>query len=44
MYIIGGLLVILGDTDMFKLVFFIGVILGMLDNLTWEKTQKGDLK
>ena len=40
MYIIGGLRVILGDTDVrLKLVFFIKITLGTLDNLIWEKTQ-----
>ena len=44
-YIVGGLRVILGDTDIrLKLGFFIGITLGRLDNYIWEKNQKGDLK
>ena len=45
MYVTGGLCVILRDTDIrLKLVFFIRLTLGMLDNLIWEKTQKSELK
>ena len=46
MYIIKGLRVILRDTDIniVYCLFFIRITLGTVDNLIWEKTQKGDLK